>query len=234
MKAITSSDLLEAAAYALVSERCRASYVHDIRGGLQALYGGVELLSRAAKNPDTGSLADKAAGLARSALVKHEKSLVDLVDQLAPRQEAAVPVNIGELVGEILRFISNDVANKCITFRLHTERDIVVLAEAHKIRFLLLGLSITLTDGLDAGTVIDVNVRRSSDYALIEYASVILSPTIPQLAEIWGSTTPLSSARELLLSLSQAWASDNGGRLELTAEATGSTAVRLYYPAIPG
>ncbi len=233
MKTITSNDMLEAAAYALVSERCRVSYVHDIRGGLQALYGGLELLSRAAKNPGNGFLADKAAGLARSALAKHEKSLVDLVDQLTPRQEAAVPVNVGELLGDILRFIRNDVANKSITFRLHSEREIVVLAEAHKIRLLLLGLSITLSDGLDAGTVVSVSVTRSGHYALIEYASVIPSPTVPHLAEIWGSTNPVSSPRELLLSLSQAWASANGGRLELAAEAAGSTAVRLYYPAMP-
>jgi signal transduction histidine kinase len=232
MKAITTRDMLEAAAFALVSERCRASYVHDIRGGLHALYGGVELLSRAAKNPDNGILADKAAGLARSALAKHEKSLIDLVDQLSPRQEAAVPVNVGELVGEILRFIRNDVANKSVTFRLQTERDIVVLAEAHKIRLLLLGLSITLTDGLDPGTVIDVSVTRSSHYALIEFASFVSSPTVPELKDIWGSTGPVASARELLLSLSQAWASDNGGRLELTGEPTRSTGVRLYYPAI--
>ena len=234
MKAITSSDMLEAAAYALVSERCRASYVHDIRGGLHALYGGIELLSRAAKNPDNGTLAEKAAGLARSALAKHEKSLVDLVDQLSPRQEAAVPVDVGELLGELLRFIRNDVANKSITFRLNTERDIVVLAEAHKIRLLLLGLSITLSDGLDAGTVVDVRVTRSGHYALIEFASVIPSPIIPQLAEIWGSTNPVSSARELLLSLSQAWASSNGGRLELAEEAATSGAVRLYYPSLQG
>lgn len=234
MKAITSSDMLEAAAYALVSERCRASYVHDIRGGLHALYGGIELLSRAAKNPDNGTLAEKAAGLARSALAKHEKSLVDLVDQLSPRQEAAVPVDVGELLGELLRFIRNDVANKSITFRLNTERDIVVLAEAHKIRLLLLGLSITLSDGLDAGTVVDVRVTRSGHYALIEFASVIPSPIIPQLAEIWGSTNPVSSARELLLSLSQAWASSNGGRLELAEEAATSGAVRLYYPTLQG
>ena len=232
MKAITSIDMLEAAAYALVSARCRASYIHDIRGGLQALYGGVELLTRAAKSPDNSGLADKAAGLAKSALAKHEKSLVDLVDQLTPRPESAAPVNAGGLFVDILQFIRNDVANKAITFRLDAARDIVVLAEAHKIRLLLLGLSITLTDGLAAGTVVDVKVRRSNHYALIQYASVVPCPVIPTLEEIRGSTDPVSSARELLLSLTQSWAAANGGRLEVSVDATGANAVRLYYPAL--
>jgi hypothetical protein len=231
MKAITSIDMLEAAAYALVSERCRASYIHDIRGGLQALYGGIELLARAAKSPDSARVADKAAGLARSALAKHEKSLVDLVDQLTPRTESPAPVNVGGLFGDILQFIRNDVANKAITFRLDAARDTVVLAEPHKIRLLLLGLSITLTDGLAAATVIDVKVTRSDHYALIEFANVVPCPMIPTLAEIWGSTDPVSSARELLLSLTQSWAAANGGRLEVPLDAAGPGAVRLYYPA---
>jgi hypothetical protein len=232
MKAIRSIDMLEAAAYALVSERCRASYVHDIRGGLQALYGGVELLARAARSPDNPGLADKAAGLARNALAKHEKSLVDLVDKLTPRPEAAARVEVGGLFADILQFIRNDVANKSITFRLDAARDIVVLAEAHKIRLLLLGLSITLTDGLAAGTVVDVKVTRMADQALIQYASVVPCPVIPALDEIWGSTDPVSSARELLLSLTQSWAAANGGHLEVSLDATGTSAVRLYYPAL--
>lgn len=233
MKAITPIDMLEAAAYALVSERCRASYIHDIRGGLQALYGGIELLARAARSPDNSGLADKAAGLARNALAKHEKALVELVDQLTPRAEAAAPVNVGELFGDILQFIRNDVANKSITFRLHAARDIVVPAEAHKIRLLLLGLSITLTDGLAAGTVVDVTVARSNHQALIRFASIVPCLLIPTLEQIWGSTDPVSSARELLLSLTQSWAAANGGRLEIPVDAKGLNAVDLYYPALP-
>jgi signal transduction histidine kinase len=231
MKAITSVDMLEAAAYALVSERCRASYIHDIRGGLQALYGGVELLARAAKSPANTGLADKAADIARSALAKHEKSLVDLLDQLTPRPESAAPINVGELFGDIVQFIRNDVANKSITFHLDAARDIVVLAEANKIRLLLLGLSITLTDGLTAGTIVDVKVARSAHYALIQYASVVACPVIPTLEEIWGSTEPVPSTRELLLSLAQSWAAGNGGRLEVPVDA-GANRVRLYYPAL--
>jgi hypothetical protein len=221
MKAITSVDMLEAAAYALV-----------IRGGLQALYGGIELLARAARSPDGAGLADKAAGLARGALAKHEKALVDLVDQLTPRADCAVPVNVGGLFGDILQFIRSDVANKAITFRLDAAADIVVLAEAHKIRLLLLGLCITLTDGLAAGSVVDVTVRRSDRYAFIQFANAVPCLVIPPLAEIWGSTDPVACARELLLSLTQSWATANGGRLEVAADAVGENAVRLYYPAL--
>ncbi len=223
--------MLEAAAYALVAERCRASYVHDIRGGLQALHGGVELMARAAKNPDNPGLADKAAGLARNALAKHEKSLVDLVDQLTPRAESASRVDVGALFADILQFIRNDVANKSITFRLDAARDIAVLAEPHKIRLLLLGLSITLTDDLAPGAVVDVKVTRSDEHALIQYAGVVPCPVIPTLDEIWGSRDPVSSARELLLSLTRSWAAANGGRVEVSLDESGASAVRIYHPA---
>lgn len=232
MKAITPMDLLEAAACALISERCRLSYVHDIRGGLQALYVGVELLSRAAKSPANSALMDKAAGLATGALAKHEKYLVELVDQMTPRPETAVRVNVGVLLGEILRFIQNDVANRSIAIELQAPDDILVLAQAHKIHLFLLGLSITLTDGLAAGTSVRVTVTRSNLHVLIEYSSVVPCPVIPTLDEIWGSPHAIASPRELLLSLTQAWAQFNGGRLDVSVDADDLTAVRVYYPAL--
>lgn len=230
MKPISSIDLLEAAAYALISERCRSSYLHDIRGGLQALHGAVELLVRAAKIPGNSAVADKAAGLARSAMLNHEKSLIELMDQITPRQESATAVNVGEMVGDVLRFVRNDAAGKSISLRLQAAEELHVLAEAHKFRMLVLGLSITLTDGLAAGAVVDVKVTRSRANAVIEFSSIIPCNSIPRPEELWHSAPVPPSPSDLLLSLTQVWAFANGGSVELSADSQASNAMRLYYP----
>ncbi|MEP6886262.1 MAG: hypothetical protein ABJC66_16055 [Gammaproteobacteria bacterium] len=233
MKAPSSIDLLQAAAYALISDRCRSSYIHDIRGGLQALTGAVELLVRAATNPGHSALAEKAAGIARSAMLNHEKSLMELLDRILPRQESPIIVNVGELVSEVLRFFRNDAASNSITLRWEGSQDLTVLAEVHKFRLLFLGLSITLTDGLDAGTIVDVRVTRSGPNALIEFSPVIPCVTVRTPEELWDTAGHLISPPELLVALAQAWASANGGSLDMRADSHTAKGMRLFYPVFP-
>jgi hypothetical protein len=233
MKAISHIDMLEAAAYALVSERCRASYAHDIRGGLQAVHGAVELLIRAAKSPaENSALAEKASALARRAVHNHEQWLTDLLNRLTLPLEDPSPVNVGVLVGEVLRFIGNDVAKKSLTYRFEPARDIVVLAHANKFRTLILGLCSTLADGLAPESVVDVTVRSSNLDALVELRSVMPCSTIPHAEDLWRSAGATCCAFELLLTLTQLWASDNGGSLELASGAHLPNALRLYYPMV--
>jgi hypothetical protein len=230
MKAIPSINMLEAAAYALVSERCRQSYLHDIRGGLQALHSAVELLVRAANSPgDNPALAEKATALARRAVQKQEKSLVELVNQITPQTEIAGTVNVGDLVSDVLRFIRNDAANKSIAFRLEAAGDVQVLAQPHKFRLLILGLCSTLTDGLAPGSVVDVAVARADSEALVEFRSTMSCAAVnPEY--LWNPAGAMSSPCELLLALTQHWAAANGGRLELSTEPHLPNTLRIYYP----
>jgi hypothetical protein len=230
MKAISRIDMLEAAAYALVSQRCRQSYLHDIRGGLQALHSAVELLVRAANKPgDNPALAEKAAALARRAMQKQEKSLVELMDQITPPPEIASTVNVGDLVCDILHFIRNDAAGKSIAFRLEALGDVLVLAQPHKFRLLILGLCSTLTDGLAPGSVVDVAVVRTDSDALVEFRSSMPCAVVnPE--DLWNSAGAMSSPCELLLALAQQWAAVHGGRLELSKELHLPNTLRIYYP----
>jgi len=95
---------------------------------------------------------------------------------------------------------------------------------------LMLGLCITLTDELAAGTIVDVSATQANGYALIEFTSALPCPAILKLEELWGSAGPRCSLRQLLLALAQAWASDHGGYLELSAAEQLPNAVRVYYP----
>ena len=226
MKSISSIDVLGAAAYALVSERCRQSYLHDIRGGLQTLNSAVELLIRAAKNPgDNAALAEKASFVARRAVLNHEKSLLDLVNQVTPQTEVADRVDAGQLMSDVLRFVANDLANKSVSFRLQSASDVFVLAERHKFRLLVLGLICMLADELAPGAVVDVKVTRSDSDALIEFNPTIPCPSVLDSKHQWESPGAMSSPCELLLSLTQQWAFANGGGLELSP-----TALRIHYP----
>ena len=226
MKAISSVDVLGAAAFALVSERCRRSYLHDIRGGLQTLNSAVELLIRAANTPgDNAALAEKAAVLARRAVLKHEKSLLDLVDDVTPQAETPSLVDVGHLVSDLLRFVANDVASKSISIRLQASPDVRVLAERHKFRLLLLGLICTLADELAPGSAVDITIAQSDSKALVQFDSAMLCPSALESANQWNSSSAMSSPWELLLSLTRQWALANGGGLELSLNA-----LRIHYP----
>jgi hypothetical protein len=233
-QALLSADLLEAAAYALVTERCRTSYVHEIRGGLQALNSAMELLARAAKNPgENSALAEKAVTLARRALLNHEQALLELVNQVAPQPEIARTVNVGELMSGVLRFIRNDAANKSITFRLASTADVLVRAQARKFRLLALGLCATLADGLDPGAVVDVTVTRTDASAVIELGPAIPAATIWAPQRFLQATSAAVPLYELVLSLVRQWLSANGGRLDLPADSDSPPVLCLSYPSEP-
>ncbi len=108
MTELSLNDALDAAAFALVGERCRHAHLHDIRGELQTLQSSLELLARSAKNPtEKIALAEKATALARRALASHEKALLEFVNQITPHVEAPAPVDVREMVDGALRFLRN-------------------------------------------------------------------------------------------------------------------------------
>ena len=230
-KAISFIEILGAAVCALVGERCRPSYLHDMRGELHTLNSAVELLARAAKSPEANSaIVEKASSIARHSLVKQEKLLVELVNQLTPQREAPMDVNVGDLVSDVLRFVRNEAAKKSITFRSELARDVVVLAEPHKFRLLILGLCSTLTDGLPAGTVIDVTVTRSDLSALMEFGPIVPCASVRPPSDLLHYAPEKTSTYELLLSLLRQWVSDNAGAIELSPVSHLPKALRLFYP----
>jgi hypothetical protein len=229
MKAISSVDVLGAAAFALVSERCRQSYLHDIRGGLQTLNSAVELLIRAAITPgDNAALAEKAGVIARRAVLTHEKSLLELVDDVTPQVETPSLVDVGQLVSDLLRFVANDLASKSISFRLHSSPGLCVRVERHKFRLLMLGLMCCLADELAPGSAVDVTIARSESNALLVFDSAMLCPSIPESGKPSNFSGATSSLWELLVSLTRQWIIANRGGLELSP-----SALRIHWPLAP-
>jgi signal transduction histidine kinase len=227
-QALSPEELREAAAYALVTQRCRASHLHELRGGLQALNSAVELLARAAKNPgENPALAEKAVALARRALQNHEQALIELVNQVAPQVETAGTVNVGDMLSDVLRFIRTDAANKSISFRLASATDVLLRAPAHKLRLLLLGLCSTLADGLQAGTVVDVSVSRMERIALIEFRPALPAESSASAPTSASAASPLY---ELLLDVARRWVSAGGGSLDVSFGADSPAVLRISHP----
>ncbi|MDP9082832.1 MAG: hypothetical protein M3N50_03590 [Pseudomonadota bacterium] len=228
MKNLSAEDMLETAAYALIGQRWRDSYLHDLRGALQALHSAIELLVRTAKTPgDNTALAEKASALARRTVAGYENSLVDLLDQLVPTVEVPARVNVGDLLGGILRFIRNEAAKKSITFALAARSDVFALTQAGKCRLLLLGLSAAMIDGLETGAIVDVTVGLRGTHAVIELQSAMPIVDVIDADTLWRAR---ASTYEILLWVTHRWAHANGGGFEVLATAESKSILRIYYP----
>jgi hypothetical protein len=224
-------DVLEAAAFALVGERCRQAHIHDARGDLQALHSAIELLARAAKSPgDNALLAEKAAALARRALSNHEKALVDRLNRMTPHLAAPIVVNLGQLVSDVLRTLRNDALSKSIAFRFDAVADVSIVAQPHMCEMVILGLCAMTMDKLAAGASIDVAVGQSDSYAFIEWKSKLPWPAVRSPEELWRSAQDTLLPYELLLAVAWRWSSTQGGRVEMPAEPQLQDALRIYYP----
>jgi len=226
MNALSLGDALDAAAYALVGERCRHAHIHDIRGELQTLQSSLELLARSARNPGENiALAEKATALARRALANHEKSLVDFVNQTTPHEEAAVAVDVRDMVNRALVILRNDAANKSITFKVESAVDLRILAQPRRSRLLILGLLAMTIDELSAGSVVNVLLSREDSQIVIEIQSDVICPAIRAPEDLWKGAAGEVPPFDLLLAVTSRWAGANGGRVDQVPRA-----LRIYYP----
>jgi hypothetical protein len=231
VKLLPISDVLEAAAYAVVGERCRQAHLHDARGELQTLHSAIELLARAAKTPgENTGLADKASALAKRALAVHEKSLVELLNRMTPHNAAVVPVNVGLLVAEVLRVLRNDALSKSINFRFEAVADVSIEAQPNLFEMVILGLCAMTIDELASGACIAVTVGRLDSHAYVEWKSNIPWPAVRRPEELWHSARAALSPYELILAVAWRWTSANGGRVELPEDPQVRDTLRIYYP----
>jgi hypothetical protein len=232
VKVLPLSDVLEAAAYAVVGERCLQAHLHDARGELQTLHSAIELLARAAKSPgENAALAEKASALARRSLASHEKSLIELLNRMTPHDATVVSVDVGELVGAVLRILRNDALSKSIVFRFDAVQGVFIVAQPHLCEMVVLGLCAMTIDELAAGASINVSVGRSDSHAFIEWKSDIPWPTVRTPEDLWRSAKATLTPYELLLAVAWRWTTTNGGRVELPTEPQVRDVLRIYYPS---
>jgi signal transduction histidine kinase len=228
---VTQEDLeatLESALHALVSSRCARAYRHDVRNGLQGVYGGVDALIRCAR-PNTSTVLplEKTIEFVREAVTRHETSLDRMVEHLAPGEDAATDVQVSKLLAELAKFLSSDAARHAVRLREDLRDHIVVHARASRLRLIFLGL---ITDSIDAVSGGEV---RLASYSQSGRATIDIADSRPgELAQDpWQldlAARPL--IKGILLNVTRTIVLAHGGEIVCESAREGGRIVRMTFP----
>jgi len=148
---VNDISLLEDALRAYLNRRCRRAYAHDLRNGLQGIFGGVDALTRAARTTATGKPLnvplEQLTTFVQQAIANHERGLERVIESLAPEQQAPAPVSCRELLISLAHFLTNDAARNNIRVRHDFNDNLNTTTVIARLRLIMLGL---LTDSIDA------------------------------------------------------------------------------------
>jgi len=229
-KAWKIGDVFDAALQTLINDRCRTAYVHDIRGGLQAVYSAFELLARSAKQgAASGTLIDKASALVKRAMANHEHLIFEIVNQLTVPEDEPALVNVTNLIHDVLRFLRNEASSRDIRISVTGGKDMQVSATL-KLRTLLLGLLTLYIDGLPAGAELLINVSRAGEDACVELLSDVSLGEIRSVEALSRDQPSVVQPRDVILGGARYWLQQHGGRFVLQPGAKLHDALRIYYP----
>jgi len=214
--------------HAMLSERYRQAYLHDMRGGLQAIRNSLELIVRTMKTAQLNPAAmEKAADLARRALAGHEKVIEQTVDRLILRDEPAVAVDLAALLRELLGFLQNTIAARGLPVQFEDAGNISVSAQPGRLRLVLLALLSTAIDFPPQLTALYVTLQREANDVYLElpggnaFEHVDAEPGDSG----WGA-----DARRLTWSVARQFLEANGGSLARRDDGPAAGIVRIGYP----
>ncbi len=215
------SHLLEADLHARVSTRCRRAYLHDLRDGLQAISGAVDLLARsAAAGGENRPLIERAGDLSRRALAAHEASIACLLEDLLFPADASMPVAVGDLIQESIKFLRNDAAAKEIAIRFNRAFEATVNTPRRKLRLMLLGVLTAAIDRLPAGEEIRVALQRVDRGASIDIAAHLS----------FRDDDGRSRGEWLAVTVARNFFEGRGGRLDIEDVHEAGHRLRLHHP----
>ena len=220
MNPMDSPAFVEAAARATINERCASSFLHDVRGSMQALFSALDLLGRAARagsvNP---SRVEKACELARRAIDHHEKSTLDVLQMLTLQHENPTAVDFSALLHEVVHFLRNESASRSLVVRL-SGADVThtILVQRAKFQTLLIGLLTAAFDETPTAGTVELRLGDAG------HRCVLVMEWHPDDGHDPGRT------RELTVKFAEHFLTENGGSLTMERhEATGSRLV-LSHP----
>jgi signal transduction histidine kinase len=212
--------LLEADLHVRVSSRCRRAYLHDLRDGLQAISGAVDLLARSSTaSGDNRPLIDRASDLSRRAVMTYEQCVAGILDDLLFPADVPAAVKAGDLLQDVIKFLRNDAASKEITIHLAREREATLDIPRRKLRLLLLGVLTALIDRLPPGEEIRVVLERNGADAVIGIAAKL------RFEERLGA----GSREWLAVTVARNVSATHGGRIEFDDLDQGQR-LRLMFP----
>jgi signal transduction histidine kinase len=227
---LLTPELLEAAALYLINRRCREAYLHEVRGGLHALYSALELLARSATaGQGNTTMAERATAIARRAMGNYEPLVLKTIESLTAGHETESDVDLGALTEEALRFLRTDIANKRLELRTAIDAGVGVRACRETARLWIVGLLLTRVDDAPPGGTLGLSVARENEQARLIIACGSRSEANRDAEPVGGVADRADAA---ILSAARRWAESLGGRLELTPPGVAEDEVRVYYPLI--
>jgi hypothetical protein len=235
MDDLQAGDVLDAAVQTLINERCRRAYMHDMRGGLQAIYSSLELLARSAKHgAQNPALIDGAASIAKRAMANYEQSMIAIVNQVTGPGDAPMVLNLSTLVQQAQQFLRNDAHAKQIALGLSGRDDLLVFSEPNKWRSLILGLLALGIDASPTGAGLHVELSAADSFAVLELRSQVAYEGIREAQDLPCCERVSLTPQELVLGFARRWLTANGGGMEVLGAGDGRSGLRLLYPLAAG
>jgi signal transduction histidine kinase len=208
--------MLEDALRAHLNRRCRRAYAHELRNGMQGIFGGVDALTRAARatKPLTVPL-DQLTQFVQQAIANHERGLERVLESMAPENHAPALVSLREMLMEQVRFMTNDTARHSARIRQDFGDDMKVHAAPARLRLITLGLLTESIDAMPNGGEIRIGGRTHGDRVQFEVADERTQPRPASFVH--------EAIERLVVELS--------GEVEYEKDASCGYAVRVALPA---
>jgi signal transduction histidine kinase len=221
--------ILEPALHALIASRCHRAYRHDLRNGLQGIYGGFDALGRLLQTPARDAAkVERTTDFVRQAITGHEKSLERVLHGLAPLEQPAELIDAGVMLQELAKFLTNDAAAQRVSLRTSVAEPAPVRVRPQKLRLALLSLLIDAIDAIDAtasGSALQLASTVANDRVLIE-----LADSRPVVAEVdpWAlDLTTVPPQRGLTLFVVRQLVLGEGGTIECESGAGRTVRISL-------
>lgn len=220
---------LEPALHAFVATRCHRAYRHDLKNGLQGIYGGFDALTRLLQMPvrDVAKV-ERTTDFVRQAISSHERSMERVLHGLAPLEPAAESIDASVLLHELVKFLVNDAAVNRVALRTAASSGTLVQARPHKLRLALLSLMIDAIDAMPTGGVLQLTASSAESGSLLELSDQRSEP-LP--ADPWAiDPQAIPAYRGLTLFVVRHLIAAEGGSIECNAAASGGRHVRIFLP----
>jgi signal transduction histidine kinase len=215
----------------MLNEQHAGAYLHDLRGGLQAMRNSIELLTRGARGMGDPAAVDRAAELAKRALAGHERTLSGVIDAMVLRDEAPASVDVAELLRDVLAFLQNAIAAKELVPSSAPTPRLCVMGERKKLHLCLLALMSNAIDYLPQGSPLNVSLYRDAEELFLEIPGGNLYETV-SLSD-GGNGLPAEIGQlELTLKVCRDIVGAHGGRLVFRSDDSGDGVLQICHPVL--
>jgi len=226
-------NVLELALHNLISQRCKSSYAHDLRNGLQGIQGSFDVFKRLLTNlPSAAPLpVEKSSDMARRALANHESALERILNHLVPEEAGSVSIRVDESLRAVAGFLNSDAAAHNVSLHVAADSAVSAIVRAHALRLTLLSLLIDAIDVMPTGGQVQMEVRTDDRAAVVEIIATPKEGTLQRdYTTAWQlnlATTPQRTG--LIFYVVQRLVEADAGVIELAPHGAGSK-VSIKYP----